>query len=262
MLTEHESRPSPQIGRPITSTDVLKAVGVLAFLIDHTGFFFDPGDPWWRLAGRVAAPIFFFLVGFSATRRVPLTWLVFGVLLTSSHAVVLGATTLNILLNFALLRAIVLPFTERHVLPRPWAVAAAAGFCLALLTPTDNLIEYGTEGWLWAFFGLGQRVALDDRLGRTAAASGALGILAASAYWLREVRDYAFDGLQAAILAVLVVLLLMTLLRFRRTDLPRQPPEPFAAVLRFCGRHSLEIYACSLFGMEFLAYAIARGWWN
>ena len=69
---------------------------------------------------------------------------------------------------------------------------------LALLTPTDNLIEYGTEGWLWAFFGLGQRVALDDRLGRTAAASGAP-ILAASAYWLREVRDYAFDGLQAAI---------------------------------------------------------------
>ena len=191
----------------------------------------------------------------------PLTWLVFGVLLTSSHAVVLGATTLNILLNFALLRAVVLPFTERHVLPRPWAVAAAAGFAWRSSRPPTTSSNTAPRAGCGPSSGSASAsrstTGSDGRRPRAAPR-----ILAASAYWLREVRDYAFDGLQAAILAVLVVLLLMTLLRFRRTDLPRQPPEPFAAVLRFCGRHSLEIYACSLFGMEFLAYAIARGWWN
>jgi peptidoglycan/LPS O-acetylase OafA/YrhL len=247
--------------RPITTTDALKLVGVLAFLVDHTGFFFDPGDPWWRLVGRIASPIFFFLVGFAHTRRVPWTWPVLGVLLTLSMAAVSGVWTLNILLNFALLRAVVLPLVERHVLPRPWAVAALAGLCLALISPTDNLLEYGTEGWLWALFGLSHRVSRDGG-GQTAATSSALGILAAGTYILHEARDYAFDGIQAAILVVLVVALLITFLRFRRSDLPWQPGAPLAGIMRFCGRHSLEIYAFSLFAMELLAYAIARGWWR
>lgn len=247
--------------RQVTTTDALKLIGVLAFLVDHVGFFFDPSDPWWRLVGRIAAPIFFFLVGFAHARRVPWTWPVFGVLLTLSLAAVSGTWTLNILLNFALLRTVVLPLVERHVMPRPWAVAALGGLCLALLPSTDTILEYGTEGWLWAFFGLGHRLAL-ERGGRNVAMASALGVLASGAYLLRETWDYRFDAVQSALLAIIVASLFTAFLRFRRTGLPWQPAEPLAAIFRFCGNHSLEIYAFSLFAMELLAYALAQGWWR
>jgi len=43
----------------LTSTDWLKLVGIAAFLIDHAGLFFIESDDWWRMAGRIAAPIFY-----------------------------------------------------------------------------------------------------------------------------------------------------------------------------------------------------------
>jgi hypothetical protein len=75
----------PPLRGHVTTTDVLKCIGVASFLIDHTGVFFDPAEPWWRLFGRVAAPIFFFLVGFARSRRVPWTWLALGAALTVSQ---------------------------------------------------------------------------------------------------------------------------------------------------------------------------------
>jgi hypothetical protein len=50
--------------------------------------------------------------------------------------------------------------------------------------------------------------------------------------------------------------LALALALFRRADLSQQPPEPLAAVLRFCGRYSLEIYAATLLAMQLTAYAI------
>jgi len=40
------------------------------------------------------------------------------------------------------------------------------------------------------------------------------------------------------------------------TNAAWQPPEPLAAVLRFCGRYSLEIYAATLLALQITAYAI------
>ena len=40
------------------------------------------------------------------------------------------------------------------------------------------------------------------------------------------------------------------LLLFRRGPSPVQPPEPLAAVLRFVGRHTLELYAIPLASFE------------
>src|SRR5688572_24086808 len=65
----------------VTTTDLLKVIGVATFLVDHYGFFFHTDELWWRMFGRVASPIFFFLVGFARTREVPLTWLAFGLAL-------------------------------------------------------------------------------------------------------------------------------------------------------------------------------------
>src|SRR5215207_3097947 len=68
----------------VTTVDLFKFAGVLSFLVDHYGLFFDPEDNWWRLVGRIAAPIFFFLVGFARNRTVPLSWVLLGLALTAA----------------------------------------------------------------------------------------------------------------------------------------------------------------------------------
>ena len=57
-------------------------------------------------------------------------------------------------------------------------------------------------------------------------------------------------------LAGLIAALTLALTLFRRADLSWQPPEPLAAVLRFCGRYSLEIYAATLIAIQITAYAM------
>jgi hypothetical protein len=242
----------------VTTTDVLKLIGVISFLVDHTGFFFDPANLWWRLFGRIAAPIFFFLIGFASTRAVPWTWLAWGLALTALTRALWGVAMLNILLNFALLRFAVLPVVERHVMARPLPTAGLVAACVLLIDVTDEPLEYGTEGWLWAFFGLAHRRSLDAGE-QTAWMTIPIAAAAVSAHVAREIHDYGFNLLQSVLLAAMLAGLGLILLRFRRGSLQAQPPWPVAATLRFAGRSSLEIYASTLFAMQLVAYAIRAG---
>lgn len=246
---------------PVTTTDLWKFVGLVFVLVDHTGLFFDPDENWWRVFGRLAAPVFFFFIGFARSRKVPWTWLAFGAALTLSDYIAaegIPGTTVNILLNFALLRWLVLPLFERWIMPYPWWVAVAVAFCLPLIQITDTVLEYGAEGWLWALFGLAHRRSLENPDQKAILTRMGIGAATATAYVLREIHDYEFAGLEAAVLVVIVAALALLLARFRREPLAWRPPEPLAAVMRFCGRYSLEIYAISLLAMQLSAYGIAE----
>jgi hypothetical protein len=238
----------------VTTTDLLKVIGVVTFLVDHYGFFFHTDETWWRLFGRVASPIFFFLIGFARTREVPWTWLVFGAVLSASQAWTIQIYNLNILLNFALLRFAVLPLLERYVLPRPWLALAFAALCVPLIGPTDRYLEYGTEGWLWALFGLAHRMKAEDR--QAAWMPYPLGAIAAAAYLYTEIVKFGFSTLQSGILIGFILALTLALASFRRAPLPWQPGRAAGLLVHLCGRHSLEIYAITLFGMQVVAYAM------
>jgi hypothetical protein len=244
--------------RQVTTTDAWKLAALTFVLIDHYGLFFDPEDVWWRLFGRIAAPVFFFLIGFARSRNVPWTWLAFGVLLTAvDYWTMPGRTsvTLNILLNFALLR-LVLSWVETQVMPRPVPLAGLVLVSAALIAVLDPVLEYGGEGWLWALFGLGHRLYLDQPDRNALWRRNLLGAAAGAAYIVREISDYGFDAPQSAILVVLVGGLVLLLARFRRAALAWQPPGPVRGLFAFAGRHSLEIYAVSLLAMQLLAYAM------
>lgn len=251
--------------RAVTTTDLLKLVGVLTLLVDHYGLFFDPDEPGWRVFGRIAAPIFFFLIGFARTRSVPWTWIVFGAVLTALDAFTsweadgLSNVSLNILLNFALLRVAVLPFVERVMLPRPAALALLVAGCVLLIDLSDRFLEYGTGGWLWALFGLTHRAVLDHPGQGARTERLALALTAAAAYVVRETIDNGFSAPQATLLAAMIAALTAGFLAFRRAALQLQPPAPLAPLFRFCGRYSLEIYAITLFAMQLMAYSIDGG---
>jgi hypothetical protein len=244
--------------RPVTTTDLWKLLGLVLVLADHWGLLFA-GDPWWRVVGRAAAPIFFFLIGFARTRHVPWSWIVLGLILTAvdswTSGTGLGKINLNILINFAYVR-LLLPEVERRVMPHPWAVALLAVAIVLLIRPFQQVLEYGAEGWLWALFGLSHRLALEGRHAHSGWVRNALAAAVATVYTVKEILDHGFDGAQGAALALLIAALALALTRFRRADLGRQPPEPLAAALRFCGRYSLEIYAVTLLAMQITAYAI------
>ena len=243
--------------RAVTTIDAWKLAGVVFFLVDHYGLFFDSGDNWWRLFGRLASPIFFFLIGFARSRTVPLSWLFFGAVLTAADYLTsegLHDTTVNILINFALLR-LALSTIEARVMPYPARLAALTAVSIAVIPSLDPILEYGGEGWLWTLLGLSHRLLLERGGADAFWRRDALALAAAGAYVVREISDYGFDLFQALLLAVMIGRLVALLLEFRRAELDWRPPRPLADLLAFAGSRSLEIYALSLLFMQILAYA-------
>ena len=145
----------------VTSTDLLKIAGLVLVLADHYGLFFSPDAPWWRVFGRAAAPVFFFLIGYGRTRTAPMRWLVLGGVLTALDVVTSigkGDASINILFSFALIRLVLGPL-ERRLPPAAWPLLVI-GIALALLMrPLGNVLEYGAGGWLWALLGFAVRRA-------------------------------------------------------------------------------------------------------
>jgi len=246
---------------PVTTTDLLKLAGLTLVLIDHYGLFFDPNADWWRVVGRGAAPVFFFLIGFARTRTVPWMWIVLGAILTALDAFVssgLEDVSLNILFNFALIR-LVSPWIERHVLESRWGLPALAILCVALIPLAGLLLEYGASGWLWALVGLTAREALVSRDAYIRRMRNVVATIALSAYVVSESIDFEFDALQTGALFGLMAALTAAFLHFRRVDAPWSFPAPLSRSVHWIGRRSLEIYAVSLFIMQALGYALEIG---
>lgn len=245
--------------RPVTTTDAWKLFAIVFVLIDHYGLFFHPDDVWWRLFGRLASPVFFFFIGYARTRTIPLSWLLFGLLITTvDYATSANRQVLvNILLNFALLR-LALPSIETYIMPYPARLAALAAVSAALIPVLDPVIEYGGEGWLWALFGLAHRLFLERNDAFSFWRRNAIALAAGLAYMVRERSDYGFDVLQSTLLVVFVIGLVVALAGFRRRDLAWQPPDWIKPVFTFTGRRTLEIYAITLLAMQIIAFALGH----
>lgn len=254
---------APSLDRTLTvsTTDWWKLAGLALVLVDHYGMVFDPDADGWRVVGRVAAPIFFFLIGFARTGIVPWSWIVLGLVLTAVDTWTggegLGKVNLNILIGLAWLR-LVRPAVAEHVLGRPWRVAALALFATAMIPPMRQIVEYGAEGWLWALLGATQARALATGTAADARTRDGVALATAAVYAWTEIADYAFEGAHALALLPLVGGLAFLMTRFVREEAAVQPPPALVPAIRWCGRRSLEIYAISLLAMQLVGYAIAE----
>ena len=165
MNTMHSANTSrsPDTSQVVDNADWLKTVAIIAVAVGHIGHFFIRDDQWWSVFGRLAAPTFFFLIGYARARSVPFYWIWLGIILTVLES--LNAdwnwVSPNILLSFALLRAVrpyALAFLQRY----GWIALAILVCALIGLVPvTGKVADYGAGGWLWALFGLCQRIYVD-----------------------------------------------------------------------------------------------------
>jgi hypothetical protein len=255
----------------VDNTDWLKTAAIIFVVVDHFGHFFMEDDHWWSVIGRWAAPTFFFLVGYAQTRTVPLHWIWLGVILTllESWNAEWAWVTPNILLSFAFIRN-TRPYVRIVLQRHGWVAFAFLLFSLlAVLSIASKIVDYGSEGWLWALFGLCQGIYVDGRsstdlvpvpsLDSDASArvnAGAMRLLACFAavivcVW-QEQREYSFSHIQLAVFIFGLGALSASLCLFVRGPARMQPPEALAGIFRFVGRHTLEIYAFQLAGSELL----------
>jgi hypothetical protein len=77
-------------------------------------------------------------------------------------------------------------------------------------------------------------------------------IVAAVVYVWQEQKEFNFPPIQFAVFILEIGVLSIGLCLFMRGPSRIQPQEPIAAVLRFIGRHTLEIYAIQLAASELL----------
>jgi non-ribosomal peptide synthetase-like protein len=271
--TRYDATRSMSTPHLVDNTDWLKVAAIILVSVDHFGYFFVEDDLWWSVFGRLAAPMFFFLVGYAKTRTVPLHWIGLGVVLTLLDSWNAGWTWVapNILLSFTLIR-IAGPCVQGLVQRHPWVgYGLLLSLLLAVLPMAAKIVDYGVEGWLWALFGLYHRRYVDGRsdaeVGGAAQGSsppaqamtmnaGLLRLLvcfvAAVVYVWQEQKEFSFPRIYFAVLILGVGVMSLSLCLFLRGPSRFQPPETIAGALRFVGRHTLEIYAIQLAASELI----------
>lgn len=254
----------------VDNSDWLKAFAIMLVVIGHTGYFFIYDAAWWSVFGRMAAPVFFFLMGYARSRTIPLHWIWLGVILTllDSWNANWGWVAPNILFSMAFIR-LSRPGVLRLLQRFGWvALLVLVLGLLAMLPFAGNLVDYGAEGWLWALFGLCQRMYIESRSPACLDGTSELtrqgmkwnwrimglvaGSITAVVYVWQEQIAFFFSDIQLTAVAIGVGVLSLVLSVFVRGPSPIQPPESIARPLRFLGRHTLEIYVIQLAGFELI----------
>src|SRR5258705_13119978 len=151
MHSTSTSHRNPHTPHAVDNADWLKTVAIISVSVGHFGHFFVEDDRWWSVFGRLAAPTFFFLMGYAQTRTVPLHWIWLGVILTLLESWNAKWTWVapNILLSFALIRS-ARPYVQILLQRHGWpAFAFLVSSLLAVLSIAGKIVDYGSGGWLW-----------------------------------------------------------------------------------------------------------------
>ena len=249
--------PAPHTSHVVDNSDWLKTAAITMVAVGHFGYFFIDDADWWSVFGRMAAPVFFFLMGYAQSRTIPFRWIWLGIALTllDSWNNNWAWMAPNILLSMVLIR-LARPEVKTLMLRYGWvAFVLIAGVLYAMLPIAKDIVDYGAEGWLWALFGLCQRMYVDraqvsiPNVGLMRLLAGAV---AAVVYVWQEQLVFWFSQVQLAAVILSVGVLSLSLCLFRRGPSRIQPPQPMAGILHFIGWHTLEIYVIQLAGSELI----------
>ncbi|MBQ8840958.1 MAG: hypothetical protein IJ004_06540 [Clostridia bacterium] len=96
---------------------MLKIIALITMTIDHVGYFLYPTEQWLRIIGRIAFPIFAFLIaeGCRYTRNKKkyfITMLIFAVVCQVAMSIATGSLTMNIFVTFIFSQLMIFAFDQ------------------------------------------------------------------------------------------------------------------------------------------------------
>lgn len=142
-------------GTAVNSHDLLKVFAISAMVVDHAGHFFVDDNVWMRVVGRMAAPLFFFMVGYSGSYRFKWQILMLGValsaisFLTSTSSGLERFLPLNILLSFVLIKLILDRF-DPAAQTSDLLVTVLVILMVVSIPTYAFMVEYGSLGLCYA----------------------------------------------------------------------------------------------------------------
>lgn len=241
----------------LTTYDLIKAVAVVIMVIDHIGFYFYPDDEWWRAIGRIGFPVWFFLVGHASGRSIPpMLWGGALVLIAASLVVGMPFFALNALVTIILIRLCIDPVMRYAGRSVP-ALMQACVLMAVLVIPTGMLVEYGSEGLLFAMFGYAVRHK--DSFLTEKKPLLPLMLTCLLSFVVYQQLTFGFSTSAFTVMAMGTGATCMILLFFRGAEMPRvsaRTPAVLQGPVKLMGRHTLEIYIGHLLLFKALAAAI------
>ena len=127
-------------------------------IFDHVGSNFMPDQEMLRYIGRAAAPVFFFFIGFSNSKRTDFSLPVLGIAIVAIDYILFGKYSANILISLFIFRLFNTILEDKD-----FNIKASAVFAIAFLTfltfPSMHIFEYSTIGILPYL--LGHTIRLD-----------------------------------------------------------------------------------------------------
>ncbi len=239
--------------KDITSYDLLKTFAVIFMLIDHTGHYFFEGDLWWRVAGRMCVPVWFFLIGYARSRDLgPRLWVGAVVLVLVSGVTGENMLPVNILGTMLVVRLVIDQVMLRSQAHEQalWQVSV---FLFLLSFPTSYLFEYGSLAIIMAMFGWLVRHQYEYPQG--VQQTHYYFFFAYAAFIFLQVIAFDFRGNEVIVLAGGILAIMFLLMFFRPVTFPgtgQGVKGVLLAPVRFMGRWTLEIYVVHLVFLKFL----------
>ena len=229
--------------------DILKVLALVCMIIDHIGYFLYPEVIWLRRVGRIAFPIFLFLVWYNHSyrrrRSLWMWWILVQVVLRvgverwwGTYGLYKWLVRINILLAIALTRIFLQ--AVRNV---PSWVLGLFLISILLLPYSYELIEYGTMNIIWACIGYRVRGISERRVySRFTYQIRCRGLLVIG--WVGQARlTYAYfwwSQLLTISSVAITVLILWTMTYWNRTVLLNDYPKK---TLLFLSSQALPVYA-------------------
>jgi len=239
----------------LNTIDLFKIIALFFMFIDHIGFYFLNRDELFFDYGRIAAPIFFFLVGYNVkTVAEPITtsfnfssasfrMLCFGCILTASYYVLNERFQINILLNMLLIRFFLsrVPIKNYSI----FLIIPCVFVFLILHLSARFHIEYG---FLGLCYGLAGQLLYNDRRKLASFIIFMTLLVQFSFYFLRT-----SDPIPLIISAAIIWIGLGTF-HFKTFEMPAL----FKKSLLLCSRYTLEIYFAHLFLFQLYALILTK----
>lgn len=221
-----------QFSDALTSYDLMKSAAIVLMIVDHLGAYFFPENEWLRALGRLCVPIWFFLIGYAQSRRIPADWMIGALILIAATWYIEGRFfQLNILVTMIAAR-LTLDFFAPLFLKNLSLFAAGSVLCAILAFYTAGYTDYGSLAIPLVMMGL-------------AARAGQLTLAhVVVIYLVFLVTQYFMFGFAGGPLWLFMAGLPLPLYACWRFQ-PETMPQIFEIVkvpIQFMGRRTLEIY--------------------